>query len=41
MHLSVIIITLNEEENLPRTLQSLKVIEESKLETEVLILDSG
>jgi glycosyltransferase involved in cell wall biosynthesis len=41
MHLSVIIITLNEEENLPRTLQSLKVIEESNLETEVLILDSG
>ena len=41
MHLSVIIITLNEEKNLPRTLQSLRKLKESMLEIEVLVLDSG
>ena len=41
MHLSVIIITLNEEKNLSRTLQSLQELKESNLEIEVLVLDSG
>ena len=41
MHLSVIIITLNEEKNLPRTLESLRELKQSKLEMEVLVLDSG
>lgn len=41
MHLSVIIITLNEEKNLSRTLQSLQELTESNLEIEVLVLDSG
>ncbi len=41
MHLSVIIITLNEEKNLSRTLQSLQELKESHLEIEVLVLDSG
>ena len=41
MHLSVIIITLNEEKNLFRTLQSLQELKESNLEIEVLVLDSG
>ena len=41
MHLSVVIITLNEEKNLPRTLQSLRELKESMLEIEVLVLDSG
>ena len=41
MHLSVIIITLNEEKNLFRTLQSLQELKESNLGIEVLVLDSG
>ena len=41
MHLSVIIITLDEEKNLSRTLQSLQELKESNLEIEVLVLDSG
>ena len=41
MHLSVVIVTLNEEKNLPRTLQSLRELKESMLEIEVLVLDSG
>ncbi|MFZ8895060.1 MAG: glycosyltransferase family 2 protein [bacterium] len=41
MHLSVIIITLNEEKNLPRTLESLRELKQSNLEMEVLVLDSG
>ena len=41
MHLSVIIITLNEEKNFPRTLESLRELKQSNLEMEVLVLDSG